>query len=154
MTKFLNISTDSLLGDTIPSDSVVSSQKAVKTYVDHETNTKANTALNNLTATGKTASAHFAMPSTTYDNLTLGVSGSKYTAPADGWFVVLKAAGVSGAYFNLVNTTAKIGVTSDGMATGAKYIYIPASKGDEIQTNYSFSGTTESFIFVYANGAA
>jgi len=97
--------------------------------------------------------AHQAMPSSRYNTLTLGASGSNYTAPADGWFVLLKGAGTSGAYCNLVNTTAHIGVTSDGMATGAKYIYIPASRGDVIQIAYSFSGTTESFIFVYANGA-
>ena len=34
MTKFLNISTDTSLGDTTPSNMIVSSQKAIKTYVD------------------------------------------------------------------------------------------------------------------------
>lgn len=34
MTKFLNISTDNTLGGNSPSDEIVSSQKAIKTYID------------------------------------------------------------------------------------------------------------------------
>ena len=34
MTKFLNISTDATLGGNSPADDVVSSQKALKTYID------------------------------------------------------------------------------------------------------------------------
>ena len=39
MTKFLNISVDTTLGGASPSDSTVSSQKAVKAYVDSQTGT-------------------------------------------------------------------------------------------------------------------
>ena len=35
MTKFLNISTDNTLGGSSASDETVSSQKAVKTYIDN-----------------------------------------------------------------------------------------------------------------------
>ena len=35
MTKFLNISKDTTLGNTTPSDNIVSSQKAIKTYIDN-----------------------------------------------------------------------------------------------------------------------
>lgn len=48
MTKFLNISTDNTLGDDSPSDETVSSQKAIKEYVDN------NSGLKN-TATGGTS---------------------------------------------------------------------------------------------------
>jgi len=34
MTKFLNISTDTTLGGVSPSDKIVSSQKALKAYID------------------------------------------------------------------------------------------------------------------------
>lgn len=34
MTKFLNISTDTTLGGSAPSDEIVSSQKALKAYID------------------------------------------------------------------------------------------------------------------------
>lgn len=39
MTKFLNISTDTTLGGNSPSDDTVSSQKAIKAYVDSQTGT-------------------------------------------------------------------------------------------------------------------
>ena len=48
MTKFLNISTDNTLGGNSPSDEVVSSQKAVKDYVD---NNSGSTTLSGLTDT-------------------------------------------------------------------------------------------------------
>ena len=35
MTKFLNISTDNTLGGSSASDETVSSQKAIKTYIDN-----------------------------------------------------------------------------------------------------------------------
>lgn len=49
MTKFLNISTDNTLGGNSPSDEVVSSQKALKTYIDAQSGT--------TDMTGATASA-------------------------------------------------------------------------------------------------
>ena len=51
MTKFLNISTDTTLGGASPSDSTVSSQKAVKTYVDGKT----LDSLSNVTISSPTA---------------------------------------------------------------------------------------------------
>ena len=36
MTKFLNISVDNTLGGSSPSDETVSSQKAIKTYIDNK----------------------------------------------------------------------------------------------------------------------
>ena len=35
--KFLNLSTDTTLGGNAPSDEIVSSQKALKTYIDNKT---------------------------------------------------------------------------------------------------------------------
>ena len=39
MTKFLNISRDTTLGGNNPSDEIIASQKAVKSYVDSQTGT-------------------------------------------------------------------------------------------------------------------
>lgn len=39
MTKFKNISTDNTLGGDSPSDEILSSQKAIKEYVDSQTGT-------------------------------------------------------------------------------------------------------------------
>ena len=95
----------------------------------------------------------WAMPSTKQLSLTLGASGTSYSAPADGWFTVGKASGTSGAYFNLVNETAGIGLTSDGYQTGNKLLFVPVSKGDVVKCTYTFSGSTSFFRFIYANGA-
>ena len=46
--------------------------------------------------------AHQAMPSNRYIDLTLGVSGTTYTAPADGYFTVNKSATASGEYINMI----------------------------------------------------
>lgn len=49
MTKFLNISTDNTLGGNSPSDQVVSSQKAIKDYVDTHGGASAVTSVNGRT---------------------------------------------------------------------------------------------------------
>lgn len=46
---------------------------------------KAETDLSNVTDTGYIKMAGAGMPSNTYIDLTLGASGSSYTAPANGW---------------------------------------------------------------------
>lgn len=51
MTKFLNISVDNTLGGNSPSDVVVSSQKAVKEYVDAHSGGGGSTAVDNLSIT-------------------------------------------------------------------------------------------------------
>ena len=51
MTKFLNISTDNTLGGNSPSNEVVSSQKAVKEYVDSQGGGGGGTAIDNLSIT-------------------------------------------------------------------------------------------------------
>lgn len=51
MTKFLNISVDNALGGNSPSDVVVSSQKAVKEYIDAHSGGGGSTAVDNLSIT-------------------------------------------------------------------------------------------------------
>ena len=51
-------------------------------------NNVANTDLSNVTDTGKKVISNMAMPSGRYTDLTLGASGSIYTAPADGYFII------------------------------------------------------------------
>ena len=92
-------------------------------------------------------------PSSRYTNLSLGPSGTSYTAPADGYVSLAKEAGTSGAFFNLFNLTKCIGITSDGFQPGTKFLWIPVAKGDEFTVSYSFSGTTTFFRFVYAKNA-
>lgn len=96
--------------------------------------------------------AHQSMPSNRYIDLTFGASGTTYSAPADGYFTVNKAATTSGEYIDIINNTNNTNVNS--IATGAMNcrLMIPVSKSDALTINYTVSGTTNWFRFVYANG--
>ena len=96
--------------------------------------------------------AHQAMPSDRYTNLTLGSSGTNYTAPADGWFFLNKAASAASQYisFNISTLQCVCYATAGGQNL---LLYIPVSKGKSVGCWYSAGGTTGTFRFVYANGA-
>lgn len=100
----------------------------------------------NATATGKSTLAGFAMPSSNYIDLTLGASGSNYTAPANGWFEF--GSGASGT-IQTINITKDIGMTSVTQALGAR-TFVPVSQGDIVKCNYTATPSTKKFI--YAQG--
>lgn len=97
--------------------------------------------------------AHQAMPSNRYVNLTLGSSGASYTAPADGYVVFDKASSGANQYIRMT--------TSDGLrvlnnSTGSgQYlsVFLPVKKNQQFYVSYTAGGTTNSFRFVYAQGA-
>ena len=115
--------------------------------------TKADTDLSNVGNSGTATGAGWAMPSTTYDDLTLGASGSNYTAPANGWFTIDKA--TTGAqYLALINTNNKI--KTEGRATNSGQtlrLFLPVKKNDVVECLYSAAGTLNCFRFVYAVGS-
>ena len=93
-----------------------------------------------------------AMPSGKYIDLTLGATGTSYTAPANGWFVVRKrtAAANQGLFFGISNGVQfEIYNPVSGAIIG---LSVPAKKGDVLNTSYSAGGTTEMFRFIYAQG--
>ena len=98
------------------------------------------------------------MPSNKYKALTLGASGTTYTAPADGWFSIGKRNGstTQGLYIALINTSAA-NMTSEYRATiyDLSYgrIYMPAKAGDKVRVEYDMVGETEFFNFIYAEGS-
>lgn len=117
----------------------------------------ANTALSNLTDAGKIVGAGFAMPSTTFKELTIGASGTTYTAPANGWaYFSTWTTATATAYFQLANLTTNIGVLPVP-AQGASYQqkgYIPCRKGDIIYLAYGNLDLSRSELkFVYAEGS-
>lgn len=96
--------------------------------------------------------AHQSMPSAKYIDLTLGTSGSQYTAPADGYFTITKGAGAAGEYIYMRNTDNSMNIGM--MATSASNcrICVPVSRAQHVNVTYSLTGATATFRFIYANG--
>lgn len=116
-------------------------------------NLKAGTDLANLTNQGSIVAAKASMPSSTYDDLTLGASGTEYTAPADGWFAINKSAGSANLYLTMANKSNNMQTGNVYAAAGQFRCYIPAKKGDKVVVYYSMTGTTNMFRFIYAEGS-
>ena len=100
--------------------------------------------------------AHQAMPSDKYEDLTAGVSGSTYTAPADGYYYILGISSTANrgwvalANLNINNFGIKSAV-ADGPYTAI--CYMPCKKGDILQIGHSKVSITK-FMFIYAQGVA
>ena len=126
--------------------------------ISTDVNGKADTDLSNVTAAGSSTAAGWAMPSSTYVNLTLGASGGTYTAPANGYFVISKNANsnTSSADFKYVevkNTTSGIGFLIPGNYGFSLEMTVQAQEGDIVSVNYNANGTTNFFQFRYAEGS-
>lgn len=121
----------------------------------------ANKNLTNITDTAKILISGMGMPSDSYIDLTLGASGSIYTAPANGYFCLNKIK-ISQNQYIAINRKSKdsdafeMGVWSNGnpaATSGLVYTYLPAKKDDLIQIYYSAGGAVSYFRFIYAQGA-
>lgn len=97
---------------------------------------------------------HQAMPSGRGIDLTLGASGASYTAPADGYIYLNKTASAVNQIITIINDDNGMRV-SDTSVTASGWIatYLPVSKGQSIRITYTAGGTTNTFQFIYANGA-
>ena len=101
----------------------------------------------------KSTISGWSMPSNRYIDLTLGASGSTYTAPANGYFQIWKIAGIDKAFFNFVNKTNNMAVNSNTTDTVySSRMILPVRKGDVIECTYNSTGSTNIFRFIYAEG--
>ena len=89
-------------------------------------------------------------PSNKSEDLTLGASGTKYTAPANGYFAIAK--GCSSGQHIYMATSGAIATQVWGAGGGYIQSYIPVLKGHAVIVEYTASGTTAFFRFVYAEG--
>ncbi len=111
-----------------------------------------------LKRSDKAEIAGWGFPSDRFDDLTLGASGSTYTAPANGWFWIQKLSSSTRQFLTPIikDSNGNIKYTLTSQPTAAGYdaeILAPVSKGDVININYSLDGATKSFRFVYAEGS-
>lgn len=93
--------------------------------------------------------AHNAMPSSTYEELTVGATGSTYTAPADGFFLARGETNASGQYLQL---SGSLNIVVYGPANQILRCFVPASKGKSITFGYT-AVSNVSLQFFYANGS-
>lgn len=95
--------------------------------------------------------ARQAMPSRRTIDLTLGASGSAYTAPADGTVLLVKS-GNTGQYVT-IDCYRNKAYFNYSAASQACSLSLQVSKGDSFVVWYDASGATDRFVFIYANGA-
>lgn len=105
-----------------------------------------------LNNTGVDVVASSALPSS-YTPLTLGASGTRYKAPANGYFFLKKKAqdtynySVATKYVNFWNNTkgySEVYISASNLEMPCLF---PCSKDDDVDIYYSFSGSTISFGF-------
>lgn len=97
------------------------------------------------------------MPSDKYIDLTLGASGSKYTAPANGWFSFecgFTAAFNSWASLGYTNYQIRDSRNGTTAGTSSHTLFIPVSKGRECYLTYGNLNSSHStnLRFIYAEG--
>lgn len=135
-------------GHTIPTKNYGYS----KAESDDLLSNKANIALDNITNAGKEVCANMGMPSGRFTNLTVGVSGTQYTAPADGYFEMRATSTGSGNYFEILSSNGLDSLVHSGGVGLDLGVFVPVSKGQTITIYYS-TNTPSLFKFIYANGA-
>ena len=117
---------------------------------------KADTNLGNLSTAGKDLASGLGMPSSRYTDLTLGASGTTYTAPANGYFCLKGNNGINGNFqisFHNITANFRQTVSGDNWADWVS-TYIPAKKGDVVNLLYAnVTASSHSFLFIYAEGA-
>lgn len=103
----------------------------------------------------KHQAANASMPSNKHINLTLGASGTNYTAPDDGWLILKCNQTAQYGWFNLIDITS--GMESWQQQVASNFLlrgYIPCAKGQTIKVNYQDIDTSSAgFYFIYAKGA-
>lgn len=91
-------------------------------------------------------------PSSQYTNLTLGASGTNYTAPEDGWFYITAQQSSGGGYVWLRDVDNRMETKDQTAYTDSMIMaYLPVSKGKKCLVYY-INIKNISFRFVYANG--
>ena len=90
------------------------------------------------------------MPSNKYINLTLGASGSTYTAPANGYYILRRTV-TSGGYQRLSSTI--YSEVRTHINAGDVANFLPIKKGATLIVTYDGNYRSYDFRFVYAEGA-
>ena len=122
-------------------------------------NNKLDLDATNLNTAGESYVAGLSFPSTKSVDVNLLASGSTYTAPANGWFVICGHFNNTGGVLGMLNATNLL--VAQDKANASDYsclVSLKASKGDDVVIRYninpllSTAGGTPYFKFVYVKG--
>jgi len=118
--------------------------------------TSLNTDVSNISATGKSLVAGFPFPSGSHIDLSLGPTGSIYSAPADGWFFLCKNISANGQFaaMEVLSGDSVVLQVANSVFTASWNGFVPCKKGDKVRVEYNLGGTTVLFRFIYAVGNA
>lgn len=125
----------------------------VSSFTPYTVDSVANSNASNFSQAGRSLLCGLAFPSSHYIDLTLGASGTTYTAPANGW-IVFDGTG-SSSHWQLTNQTRSMTATwLYAQSVYAAHGFLPVVKGDVVKINYSSGKPSSSgyFRFVYAEG--
>lgn len=111
-------------------------------------NDKTDRDARNLSGGGKTLISGLGMPSSRYIVLTLGASGSSYTAPANG-YVCISGAATGDSYVALVSNEVRSQATETKIGYGIR-CFIPVKSGGIF--NYEYQNLNGGLKFIYAEG--
>lgn len=115
---------------------------------------KADISFSNVNNTANILMAHNSMPSDKYDNLTLGASGTEYTAPADGYVRIYKSTSAVNQYVTVQDITNNLAMTVFSPVSGQSIqVFIPIKKGNKFVIGYTAVGSSTDFRFIYAVGS-
>ena len=96
--------------------------------------------------------AHQAMPSGKYSDLTLGASGSTYTAPADGYYYLRKSGTAQNQYIYMSGGGLAQDVFCPLSNGGTRSIWLPVKNRTVVTVSYNADGATSAFRFIFAEG--
>lgn len=130
---------------------------------------KADISLSNLDENGRNYITSAGFPSTRYETLTAGASGTVYTAPANGYYHTHGLYSANNGFISLTNVSLDtsqeyfnsplINVLKSGTSGSAANIFIPTAKGQKIKLEYRSSTfqptSTYPYLgihFIYAEG--
>ena len=124
----------------------------ITSFEPYSVDSVANSNASNFSQAGRSYLSGLGMPSNRYIDLTLGASGSTYTAPANGWFWFSKIAGTNMYGVGIENKRNGMIIGSDAGAPGSGNAVMPVLAGDNVVVRYSATGETLGFRFIYAQG--
>ena len=136
------------VGDTVQDASLINAGAVLG-----QLSNKADIDASNFNTDGKSLLSGLSMPSGRYIDLTLGASGQTYTAPANGWFVLHKAANNVGQYVYMHTIGVDMGTCFNvSSGTDIPSYFLPVKAGDIVEIDYTLGGATKQFRFIYAEG--